>query len=81
MKIARNNRAKPPVSGIEVEITDLETNIITKYDSIRLAAKAINSDIKTILRREKSQLQKNEKTPYKGRYVIVIKKILSLFYT
>jgi group I intron endonuclease len=68
------NRSKPPVPGIEVEITDVKTNITTKYSSIRLAAKAINSEIKTILRREKSELQKDKKTPYRGRYLIVIKR-------
>jgi len=59
---------------INVEITDIETNITTKYDSIRSVAKAINSDTKTILRREKSQLEKGINTPYRGRYIIKIKR-------
>jgi group I intron endonuclease len=73
-KATAANREKPPVTGIEVDITDLETNTIISYDSIRSAAKAINSDIKTILRREKSQLEKGINTPYRDRYIIVIKR-------
>lgn len=71
---ARANRVRSPVPGIEVEITDLETNITTKYESIRLAAKAIDSDIKTILRREKSELKIGLIKPYRNRYNIVIKR-------
>ena len=49
IKAAAENRAKPSGPGIEVDITDLETKLTTTYDSIRKAANAINSDIKTIL--------------------------------
>nr|YP_009722355.1 hypothetical protein [Morchella importuna]QGN66757.1 hypothetical protein [Morchella importuna] len=70
----RNARLIQPVPGIEVEITDLETNLTTTYESIRKAAKAINSDIKSIVRREKSQLEKGINTPYRDRYIIVIKR-------
>jgi hypothetical protein len=41
-------------AGVEVEITDLETKLTVTYESIRKAAKAINSDIKSLSRREKS---------------------------
>jgi hypothetical protein len=44
------------------------------YFSIRKAAKAIKSDIKPILRREKQQIEKGENTPYKNRYIIYIKR-------
>jgi len=74
MKAAAVNRLKPPVPGLEVEITDLITNITTIYDSIRKAAIAINSDIKTILRREKAQLEKGINTPYRKRFIITIKR-------
>lgn len=74
MKAAATNRDKLPVSGLEVEITDLETKITTIYKSIREAAKAIGSDIKTILRREKSQIEKGINTPYRKRYMILIKR-------
>lgn len=39
--------------GIEVEITDLETKLTTTYEFIRRVANAINSDIKSLTRREK----------------------------
>jgi hypothetical protein len=41
--------------SLEVEITELETKITTVYFSIRKAAKAINSNIKTILHRENNK--------------------------
>jgi group I intron endonuclease len=72
IRTAALNRDKYPVPGIIVDITDLETNITTSYDSIRKAAKDIGSDLKTILRREKSQLEKGINTPYRNRYIIVI---------
>jgi hypothetical protein len=72
IRTAALNRDKDPVPGIIVDITDLETNITTSYDSIRKAAKDIGSDLKTILRREKSQLEKGINTPYRNRYIIVI---------
>ena len=74
MRTAAANRIKTPVPGIEVEITDLETKLTTTYESIRKAAIAIGSDIKSISRREKSQLEKGINTPYRNRYMIVIKR-------
>lgn len=70
-EIARN-RDYVPVKGLEVEITDLETNTITVYSSIREAAKFLNSDIKTLLRREGSQKEKGVNKLYRNRYVIYI---------
>ena len=72
--VAAKNRKKLPVPGIEVEITDLESNITTTYESIRKAASAINSDIKSLSRREKSQIKKGINTPYRDRYIIVFKR-------
>jgi SMC interacting uncharacterized protein involved in chromosome segregation len=60
--------------GLKVEITDLETKLTIIYESIRKAAEAIGSDIKTILRREKLQKAKGINTPYRKRYLIVIKR-------
>ena len=77
MKVAAKNRLNLPNSNtrsLEVEITDLETKTTTVYFSIRKAAKAINSELKTILRREKQQIEKGENTPYKKRYIIYIKR-------
>lgn len=68
------NRELLPVPGVEVEITDLETKITTVYTSIRKAAASINSDIKTLLRREKSQIEKGINTPYRKKYIINIKR-------
>lgn len=68
--IARN-RTYVPVKGLEVEITDLETNITTTHSSIREAA-ILNSDIKILLRREASQLEKGINKPYRNKYVINI---------
>lgn len=48
IRAAALNREKSSVPGIEVDITDLETKLTNTYDSIRKAANAINSDIKTI---------------------------------
>ncbi len=74
LKTVTTKRNKSSIFGIEVEITDIETKIITLYKSIRKAAKAINSDIKTILRREKLQKFKNISTPYRGKYIIIIRR-------
>ncbi len=74
IKAAALNRQNLPKPGFEVEITDLETKITTSFNSIRKAAVAINSDIKTILRREKLQIEKGINTPYRKRYIITIKR-------
>lgn len=71
MKNMALNRTKLPNPVVEVEITDIETKLTSRYESIRKAAKAINSDIKSLSRREKSQLEKGINTPYRGRYIIV----------
>lgn len=59
-----------PKPGLEVEVLDLDTSFTTVYSSIREAAKALNSDISTILKREKKGIKK----PFRGRYVIIIKR-------
>jgi group I intron endonuclease len=74
IRTAALKRTKLNKPGIEVEITDLETKLTTTYESIRKAANAINSDIKSLSRREKSQLEKGINTPYRGRYMIVFKR-------
>lgn len=68
LSAAARNRVIPPVPGIKVEVTDSETNITITYDSIRKAADALNSDIKTLLRREKNGVTKL----YRGKYKINI---------
>ena len=55
-----------------MEITDLISGNTEVFSSIRKAAKSINSDIKTILRREKLQILKGDETAYRNRYLISI---------
>ena len=74
LRTIAQNRDYLPVPGLEVEITDLETKITSVYNSVRSAAKSIDSDIKTLLRREKSQLEKGVNTPYRNRFIIIIKR-------
>lgn len=68
MSIIARNRKHFPVPGLQVQVTDLDTDITTTYNSIRAAAAALNSDIKTIWRREKNNITK----PYRKRYIINI---------
>lgn len=70
-EIARN-KDYTPVKGLEVEITDLQTKTTTVHNSIREASKILNSDIKTLLRREASQRKKGVNKLYRNRYVIYI---------
>ena len=74
LKAIAQNRNYLPVPGLQVEIIDLETKITSVYNSIRNTAKSINLDIKTLLRREKSQLEKGVNTPYRNRYIIIIRR-------
>lgn len=72
LKEIASNRDYLAVSALKVEITDLVTKTTTIHDSIRKAATSIDSDIKTLLRREKSQVEKGINTPYRKRYTIKI---------
>lgn len=74
IRSAATKRVKLPVTSIKVEITDLETKTTVLHDSIRKAAHAINSDIKTILRREKLQMEKGINTFYRNKYIITFKR-------
>ena len=44
--------------GIKVEVTDLRTNETTTYNSLRLAAKALNTDLKALYYNEKIQKER-----------------------
>ena len=68
LSIIALNRKHIPVPGFQVQVTDLDTNETITYDSIRVTAAALNSDIKTILRREQNNITK----PYRDRYIINI---------
>lgn len=74
LKVTAAKRNKSSLLGLKVEITNIETKLTTIYESIRKAAEAIGSDIKTILRREKLQIAKGINTPYRKKYLIVIKR-------
>lgn len=61
-------RDKAPRAGNLVQVTDLRDNVVTEYPSIREAAKALNTHLSTLWRREKKGITK----PYKGRYIISV---------
>lgn len=70
-KAIAKNRIEFPKKGIEVEIIDLENNKIELFKSIRAAARFLNTNIYTLISREK----RNTKRPYKGKYKILIKRL------
>lgn len=76
-QLNKNMHAKK--KGIKVTVLDLETNITTEYDSIRKAAQAIGSYGHVLTKHENLQLDKGYTKPFKGRYVIKIKRILKVF--
>jgi len=49
----------------KIEITDLAEKIITTYNSIGEAAKALNLPRHTVI---SNYILRNQKKPYKGRY-------------
>ena len=57
---------------IKVDIYDFSNDITTTYESVFKASKAINSNSKTLLDREKYDQKSIDIIPYKGRYVITI---------
>ena len=58
------------VPGIKVEVTDLLNNQTTIYNSVREAARALSTNMSSLLSREK----RGTVAPYKGRYVVNIKR-------
>ena len=52
-------------SSKEIEVIDLELNTVTSYTSIRAAARALDIGFDSIAK----YLKRNQKSPYKGRYV------------
>jgi group I intron endonuclease len=74
MRTIALNRKKSSKPGFEVEIKNIENNTILVFSSIRKAAISMNSNIKTLLRREKLEKEKGIKTPYKNKYIITIKR-------
>jgi len=64
------NQAK----GIKVEVTDLRTNEITMYNSLRKAAEALNTDLKALHYNEKIQKERDSIVPFKKHFTIKIKR-------
>lgn len=64
------NKAK----GIEVEVTDIRTNEVTVYNSLRDTAKALNTDLKAIFYNENRQKEKGIAVPFKKHYFLKIKR-------
>jgi len=70
MGFSKKARVKPNKPGFIVEVLDLENNITTEYQSIREAAKSLETKMSTLVSRNKRGTMK----PYKGRYIINIKR-------
>lgn len=58
--------------GVRVEVTDLRTNEITTYNSLRLAAKALNTDLKALYYNEKISKERGKLIPFKNHYYLNI---------
>jgi group I intron endonuclease len=69
-RMLRINMAK----GIKVEVTDLRTNEIIIYDSLRKTAEALNTDLKALGYNEKVQKERGKIVPFKKYFVIKIKR-------
>jgi group I intron endonuclease len=54
-------------SSQKIEVLDLETNITTRYDSMREASGALNVNLSSV---GQYLLKSKKKLPYKGRYII-----------
>lgn len=65
MRVAALNRIKSSKPGTLVEVTDIKTNIMTTYPSIRQAAIGINHPYWSL-----KAFQKNSSTIYKDQYLI-----------
>ncbi len=61
--VIRNGKNQP--NSIKIEVTDLETNTKTIFNSISAAAKALNILQQTI----SVYFKRNQQKPIKGRYV------------
>lgn len=69
-RMVKLNEAK----GIKVEVTDLRTNEIIIYNSMRKATEALNTDIKAFQYNEKVQKERGSIVPFKKHFIIKIKR-------
>jgi hypothetical protein len=65
-----NSNGKNQPNSIKIEVTDLETNTKTIFNSISAAAKALNILQQTI----SVYFKRNQQKPIKGRYVFRYRK-------
>lgn len=61
-----NSNSKNKPTAIKIEVTDLETNISTEYNSIREAARALNCAHGSL----RLNINSKRQLPYKGRYAL-----------
>lgn len=70
-KISVSRKANPSGSSQptsqKIEVLDIETNITTRYDSMREASGALNVSPSSV---GQYLLKSKKKLPYKGRYII-----------
>lgn len=69
-RMLKLNEAK----GIRVEVTDLRTNEITVYNSIRKTAEALSTDLKALRYNENIQKERGTTVPFKKQYLVKIKR-------
>lgn len=74
LKDIASNRGYLSVDGFEPEIRDLDSKFTSINSRIRKTALAINSDFNPILAREKLQNEKGINTPYRKKYIIIVRK-------
>ena len=60
--------------GIRVEVTDLRTNEITVYNSLRKTAEALSTDLKALRYNENIQKERGTTVPFKKQYLVKIKR-------
>ena len=70
LKEHAKNRNYVPVPGIKVEVTDLLNNQTTIYNSVREAARALSTNMSSLLSRE----NRGTVASYKGRYIVNIRR-------
>ena len=67
-RMLKLNEAK----GIRVEVTDLRTNEITVYNSLRKTAEALSTDLKALRYNENVQKERGTTVPFKKQYIVKI---------
>jgi len=71
-RMLKLNEAK----GIKVKVTDLRTNETTLYNSLRNAAKALSTDLKSIYYNENLQKERGTLVPFKTHYDLKIERVV-----